>query len=71
MRAQINYTDEVLTPSIILDNEEEERDIWNDIEELVELSDEEVKLVLEYRELSKRYWDMCEEKLRIKRLKCL
>ena len=47
---------------VALDNGEEDSSIWLPEEELIELSEEEVKLVYQYRELSRKYFDLCSTK---------
>lgn len=58
MKAQIcgveNYT-----LFVVLDNKEESKNIWLPEEELVELTQEDVELVLQYREIAKRYNKLC------------
>lgn len=67
MKAQIHGPCEVYDFIVSLDSEESNREvvrdrIWLPDEELVDLTEAEVALVLQYRELAERYYKFCEAK---------
>ncbi len=62
MRVQVIGEVEVYDYLVVLDNAEEGDRIWLQSEELVDLTDEQVALVLQYRELAKRYYELCKAK---------
>lgn len=61
MKAQICNVD-VYNYKVVLDNEEEGNRIWLPSEELVDLTEEQVALVLQYRELASKYYELCKAK---------
>jgi hypothetical protein len=67
VKAQIHGPCEVYDFIVSLDSEESNREvvrdrIWLPDEELVDLTDDEVALVLQYREIAEKYYKLCEAK---------
>jgi len=62
MKAQVT-SDDVMQFFVRLDHGDEAEDIWQDDEDLVELTDAEVELVLEHRRIGREFSAMCRRKL--------
>jgi hypothetical protein len=62
MKAQIVGESEVYVYFCIFDNDEEGESIYISDNELVELTEEQVALVLQYRDVCKKYHDLCKAK---------
>jgi hypothetical protein len=62
MKAQIIGEVEVYDFIVRFDNSEEGNRIWLPDEELVDLTEEQVALVLQYRKLASKYYELCKAK---------